>query len=410
MDEEPIIRPLEDKARSLHTHLKLAGEPKNALLYTPDKLLSYILSVLRDETPHLPEVSRSKWSDLLALLNSHGILPLLYWKIGHLPPEQQPPENTVAHMRSMFMKSRALGLQMEKQLLNLLDAFSNAGIRALVLKGSALAWLLYPDPATRPFHDIDLLVSPEEFPKAREILYKIGYQSTLREFDGFENPGCEEAFIHQTNSRDNCCVELHWELHNFFGMDRDNRTEDLFHRAIEVEIPDLTFECLHWVDALTHAALHLVMTHNQDLRLLWIYDIALLAQKLTVPEDWKLLQERSSIWGARLSVEHSLKMAQVWTGLHLPKGFDDFSTWPKPVEAEISALDNAILRYSRPGVYLKLFLSDSPTVFGKALSLLKLIFPSPDRIRSRYPSSHRWLLPISYVRRWWRWFVKSIRR
>ncbi len=407
---KPTVSPLLDKIRHLHTDLKLAGKPKNALLHISDDLLFYILSLLRNAPLYLPEASLDEWFELLTLLNSHGVLPLFYWKIGHLSQELCPPESVIVRMRTAFMKSQARTFQMERQLFSILGALNNNGIRALVLKGSGLAWSLYPDPATRPSNDIDILVLPEEFAKAREILHEIGYQSIFEKFERFENSDSEEVFIHRANPRGNLCVELHWELHNFLGVERNDRVSDLFTRAVELKTPDLTFECLHRVDALVHTTLHLIMTHNQDMRLLWIHDIALLAQSLTVPEDWKLLQERSSIWGARLSIEKSLKIAQVWADLQLPKGFDEFSMWAEPAEAEIIAMNNTLLRHTRPSIYLKLFLSNSPTISGKILSLLKLIFPSPDRVRSRYPPSHRWLLPISYVRRWWKWFVKSIRR
>jgi hypothetical protein len=406
-----VASSLLDEVRHLHSELKLCGEPRNALLYVPDDLLSYILFLLRDECPAMPEASSDEWTDLLTRLSFHSILPLVYRKIGQLPQEVHPPKHIIQDMRKAFMGSRALCLQMERQLHRLLDAFKEAAVRALVLKGPALVWSVYPDPATRPSSDIDLLVLPEEFTKAREVLHRLGYRCTFGKFEDFGGTGCQETFINQANSTDSLDVELHWELHDFFGVERGNRVYDLFSRSMEVETSIVTFEALNWVDALIHAALHLVMTHNQEVRLLWIYDIALLAQKLTVPDDWKLLQERSSIWGARLSLESSLRMAQLWAGLQIPRGFDRFSAWPKPTEAETTAVINTMLRHSRPDIYLKLFSPGlgSLTIPKKIRLLLRLVFPSTDCMRSRYLFSHKWLLPVFYIRRWWKWFVRIIR-
>jgi hypothetical protein len=72
---------------------------------------------------------------------------------------------------------------MERQLREILDTFGRENISSLVLKGPALAWTVYPDPATRPFADIDLLVRPDQYMKARNILNQLGYRSQLDRFE-----------------------------------------------------------------------------------------------------------------------------------------------------------------------------------------------------------------------------------
>jgi len=389
---------------NIHTEFKLSGQPINALLHIPDKFLFYILSLLKNEFPSLPEASIDEWNKLFTLLIPHWILPLVYWKIGHLPKAFHPPTPIISRMRKAFMDSRVRCLQVEKQLLELLDAFNTAGIRVLVLKGPALARSMYPDPAMRPSDDIDLLVRPEEFIKARDILCEIGYQCEEKIFEVLKDCHCEEHFIPSTDLRNNHIIELHWDIQRFFGYKHDNKIEQLFFRATKVMTNTLCFETLHPIDALINAALHMIMTHCQGMRLIWIYDIALLTRNLEGLNDWELLQKRSLACGALLSVKNSLKMAQIWTGLQLPKAFNDFSTWPKPKKAEIVAMTNAIQRYERPAKLLKLYLSKPPSLFKKFHILFKLLFPNPNYMRNTYPSSCEWLLPFSYVRRLWRWW------
>jgi hypothetical protein len=145
-----------------------------------------------------------------------------------------------------------------------------------------------------------------------------------------------------------------------------------------------------------------VMIHRMEMRFSWIYDTALLAQYLQVPNDWEILQERSVAWRARLPLEHCLQMAQVWAGLELPDGFDDFSTWPPPTEDE-SAVWADTMRHHWVTILLKRSLSNPSLLLKRVPSLLRLLFPHPDMVRFCYPTSSNWLLPVSYVRRWIRW-------
>jgi len=398
------VSPFIKEACCMHTQFKLCGMPINALSNISDNLLFYLLSILKNEPILTPRASLDEWSKLFTFFKVHRMLPLVYWKTGHLPYKFRPPEPIFSYLREEFMANRLRCIQMERQLLELINAFQKAGVRMLVLKGPALAWTAYPNPATRFSRDLDILVAAEHIIQAREILNKINYQCESKIFEKLKHFYYDEHFIPQTDSKNKRIIELHWELHRFYGYQCDDRTNDLFSRSIEVETPSLTFETLHPLDAFIHAALHMIMTHNQSIQLNWVYDISLLAQNLSIPDDWGGLRKKSSAWGARLAVEHSLKMAQIWTGLQLPKGFNDFSTWPKPKKAEIVAITNAIQRYEKPANLLKLYLSKTHSLSKKFHVLFKLLFPDPSYMRNTYPPSCEWLLPLSYLRRLWRWW------
>jgi hypothetical protein len=295
---------------------------------------------------------------------------------------------------------------MERQLQEIIEAFQEEGVRVLVLRGPALAFSLYEDPAMRPSCDLDLLVLPEQVVQARDILESLGYRCLARRFETARDFFREECFIHQHNPGNTFPVDLHWvhwELHPFFEGSEEVDIEDLFHRGWKVETPTLTFETLHPVDYLIHSAIHLVMIHKNEMRLSWIYDTALLARHLQVPDDWATLQERCVAWRARLPLENCLKMAQAWAGLELPEGFDDFSTWPRPTEDEAAVWADT-MRHHWVTILLKRSLSNPSLLLKRIPSLLRLLFPHPDIVRFCYPTSSNWLLPLSYVRRWFRWF------
>ncbi len=396
---------LKEVMQEIHPSLKLCGTSDKSLLDLSDELVTYVMSVLRDESPLAPAASLDEWSSLLTILQAHWIIPFLYRKVGSLPPECRPPESITDEMRQAFLFSRVRSLHMERQLREIIEGFQEEGVRVLVLRGPALAWSLYPDPAMRSSCDLDLLVIPEDVIQARGILERLGYRCLAKRFETSRDFFREECFVHHENPGNKFPVDLHWvhwELHPFFAGSERVDIKDLFSRAWKVETPGLTFETLHPVDYIIHAAVHLMMIHKMDIRLSWIYDTALLADQLQVPDDWETLQERSVSWSARLPVEHCLKMAQVWTGLELPDGFDDFSTWPRPTEDE-SAVWEDTMRHHWVTILLKRSLSNPSLILKRIPSLLRLLFPHPDMVRFCYPTSSNWLLPISYVRRWLRW-------
>jgi len=391
--------------QEIHPGLRLCGTTDKSLLHLSDELLTYVRSVLKDESPSAPEVSVDEWSSLLNFLRANWMIPFTYRKIGSLPPERRPPETITDEMRQAFLVSVVRSLYMETQLQEIIEAFRERDVRVLILRGPALAFSLYPDPAMRPSSDLDLLVMPKNVVQARGILESLGYTCLARRFETARDFFREECFIDQKNPGDKLPVDLHWvhwELHPFFKGSEEVEIEDLFQRAWKFETPTLTFETLHPVDYLIHSAIHLVMIHRNEMRLSWIYDTALLARHLQVPDDWETLQERCVAWRARLPLEHCLKMAQAWAGLELPAGFDDFSTWPLPAEDEAAVWADT-MRHHWVTILLKRSLANPYLLLKKVPSLLRLLFPHPDIVRLCYPVSSDWLLPFSYVRRWFRW-------
>lgn len=391
--------------QGLYPNLSLCGKTDGSFHGLSDELLTYVRSVFKDESPPAPTAPIGEWSGLLNFLRANWMIPFVYRKIGSLPPEYRPPEPITDGMRQAFLVSCVGSLHMERQLREIIETFLDQGVRVLVLRGPALAFSLYPDPAMRPSGDLDLLVLPEQVVQARHILESLGYKCLAKRFEVARDFFREECFVHQNNRGNKFPVDLHWvhwELHPFFKGSEEVDIEDLFQRAWKVETPTLTFETLHPVDYLIHSAIHLAMIHKNEMRLSWIYDTALLAQQLRVPDDWETLLERSVAWRARLPLEQCLKMAHVWAGLELPEGFDDFSTWPRPTEDE-SAVWADTMHHHWVTILLKRSLANPSLMLKRVPSLVRLLFPHPDIVRFCYPTSRKWLLPVSYVRRWFRW-------
>ncbi len=406
----PLIASRVTESRYLHPGFQFCGDPDNGLLQVPEDLLNYLLSLLKNDPILPPEVPLEQWTELLSVLNPHWILPLLHWQIGSLSSEFHPPAAVMEHIRHLFLCTRVQTFHLEEQLREVLAAFDKEGVRVLLLKGPALARTVYPDTALRQGSDIDLLVLPELMTHSRAILEGLGYINQEKRFEVSRDFYCEEKFMPGQELKNKRMIELHWDLHRFSGIKRDAGVANLFHNAVKIVSPPLTFEALHPIDALIHRSLNNAFIHDRDVRLSWIYDVVLLARSLAVPDDWDILQKRSMEWRARLAVEHALNLAQIWCGLQLPRAYKDFSTWPRPSKIETDAWRNATRRHERVSDYFKLHLTDSSGLSEKIRFFIHLLFPSQEYMKAKYPPSEEGLLFLSYIRRWGHWFRKILNR
>jgi len=280
---------LRAELQELHATFHLAGQ-QDGLLSQSDELLGYLLCLLRDEQPQRPNASEAEWNLWFNELGAHFVLPLLFLKIQALSPEFHPPESIVHRMRKAFLYNCGVSVRGEAQLRDILAAFANKGIEALVLKGLALGATVYSDPAARPAADIDLLVRPQHHPDAVAVLTGLGYEAMTQRFGILQEFQCEDEFHPGRHPTHRTVVELHWNLHIAMGVQRVHDLHAMFQRAIRVETPVLHFHTLHPVDTLIFAALHTFLSHPGAIQLKWIYDAGALARRLTVPEDWRTLQ------------------------------------------------------------------------------------------------------------------------
>jgi hypothetical protein len=85
-----------------------------------------------------------------------------------------PPR--IAAMLDLHHRHNRLRMErMARRATAVVDALARAGVEVVVLKGMDTAWSLFPDPATRPLSDIDLLVDPAAELAADAVLREMGF-------------------------------------------------------------------------------------------------------------------------------------------------------------------------------------------------------------------------------------------
>ena len=178
----------------------------------------------------------------------------------------------------------------ERQVLTeVLSALADAGMRALLLKGVALAYTVYPAPWLRARSDIDLLVAPGTLRDVAAVLTPIGFQPERE----VTHPLITRQRHFTRRGQFRVAVDVHDALANPPVLRTLPHFEELLVRAQSIEAIAPNAWALGTPDALLHAAVHRVAHHNSSIDLLWLYDMHLLAAQMDAA-DWRVFADRSA--------------------------------------------------------------------------------------------------------------------
>lgn len=222
---------------------------------------------------------------LVAFTDFHGITALLWAKAATL--EQVPRRLLADAFARSFPLHLARELALRGELGLVLSAANERGLVPLVLKGTSLAYSLYPEPSVRQRHDTDLLVAPDDKGAMVELLQTLGYTGDL--IAGEHWATSERTFTKELGPSVTCRLDMHWRLSNspmFWHPDVEYPSL----RAGAQALPRLHDQarCPRRSTLLLHACIHRAghfnapMTVNGDAyvaanRLIWLYDLHLLA-------------------------------------------------------------------------------------------------------------------------------------
>ena len=248
------------------------------------------LAVLRGTGPYPPagDTSWDDWALRLARERLSGVALGLLARAGRLADLTPLARRT---LESDFNSSRASQIVLFDRFTVLADCLDRAVVPFIVHKGGALAPLVYDRPEDRPMVDVDLLIRPGDWERARGALVAAGYvmpRGALESFwrENYYNLAVSSPTVPPSS------FDLHW------GIAQPGRywieTEELFSRAVPYRIGDSGRLRLGNEDLLLSLFLHLAY-HYFEPRLLWMYDMKLVTQRW--PIDWDALAARAEQWG-----------------------------------------------------------------------------------------------------------------
>lgn len=335
-------------------------------------------------------MSAAEFLDACAFHETHA---LMYARSASRGEEDAWPKGVRDALADRVRAETAREMVRAAEVEGALAALHASGVRAILLKGTALAYTVYDTPAARPRLDTDLLIDAAHADAARTALMARGYSAP---------PYCADLFSQcQLEKTDRLGVrhvfDVHWKI-SAQPVFADVLTyADVASRAVPVPALGPHAETLAAVDALLLACIHPAMHHQNAERVLWTYDTHLLASRLTDNEFREFAQRARQKQVAAICA-HELRRAEARLATRIP--------------AEVvRALDAAAVEPS--AAYLASHrrwhdevassLRAMPSLGDRVRLVREVLLPRPSYMLGAYglqgkPLAH-WLLPALYVHR-----------
>ncbi len=355
-----------------------------------------LLSLLNNNLDSAPDVD---WQLFLEQAGREGISPLIYNKLRKNGRIDTIPPWVIEKLRQSYYSNMASNIVMYYELGKILRAFKQKGIEVIVLKGAALAEIVYKNIALRPMCDVDLLVKREDLFEVKKVLTELGYACMIHDYELCqeynETFGKELPFIKQDSPH--LKLEIHWNLSDYSYYVETDPIDQFWENAIEVEISDVSTLILCPEDLIIYLCYHLAVNHPSSNYLLWFYDIDQVIRYYEDNLDWDKLINRAK--GLKLIIIIPVirtfkQLTELFYTPIPPRVFDEFGStklnWWR-----------AMFYYIRAEFGLDI---SSRSIFdGKLMTKIKIllirIFPYRDYMIKCYNIKHPFLLPLYYLLR-----------
>ena len=222
--------------------------------------------------------------ELAATAEEHGISTLVWEAVVRSGP---PAAVLRAALDARARGAATRDFLVQAEMRRVLDAIAAAGARAVVFKGSALAYTVYAQPWHRPRTDTDVLTSGADVPSVSAAIEACGYVRSDALSSGTlvsHQVAFERTDAHGLHH----VVDLHWKIVNpqvladallFDEIWQGSTAAPKLGPAARVpsRVASAILGCVHR------------LAHHQDLdRLIWLYDLKLLTEGFS-PADWEEL-------------------------------------------------------------------------------------------------------------------------
>ena len=235
-----------------------------------------------------------EWRALDALAEQHRLTPFLHGRVqrGEIAA---PPGDIAAGWQAAHRANAIAVLFQRRALLQAMESLASEGIGAVALKGSALAWTVWPAQADRAMRDIDLLVAEDNAALAYRTLRAARWEGpdlTESELAAFAE---RETHFPALLSPEGVVCELHarvWGRAPLPGMTMPERRDgQVLAHARHSEKVGMAIPGAH--DMLAHLVVHAACSHLLNVGPLALVDIDLWCARKAI--DW------SSYWDSAQS-------------------------------------------------------------------------------------------------------------
>jgi Uncharacterised nucleotidyltransferase len=362
-----------------------------------DFLEALICAVLRGDEAVWPDgLSYDPAEVFLERARYHGVEALLHERLTR---NQTWPESVRQTLHQHALAEGMWELRSQTVLKSVLEALARIEVRPILFKGAALAYSLYPKHMLRSRGDADMLILPRDRADVIDVLGSLGFARNVGVAGDFIN--YQGSYTLTASDGGLHSIDLHWKINNSELLSRLFSYPELLSRS--TLLPRLCSEAVGAgaVDALLLACMHRA-THKRNPyfvdgvpyygadRLIWLYDIHLLAQSFTSAE-WRGLAIGATEKGLCATVLDGLQSAA-----------RRFSTpCPDDIRDALSRTGEPVTIYFEAGA-LRQHIIDFLSIDGHANRLRyvrELVFPPAGYMHAKYSDADLEWLPWLYARR-----------
>jgi hypothetical protein len=273
------------------------------------------------------------------------------------------------------------------------------GVEPVLFKGTALAYYLYANPIWRARSDTDMIVAVSDNSPSVDALISLGFWRAGSA--GGELTSYQDSYVFTTQDPSTHTIDLHRRINNSQLLSHLFSYGEL--RAGAVALPRLykgalaagtehalLLACMHrathrhnpyYVDGVAH--------YGGD-RLIWLYDIYLLARSLTA-DNWEEVIRLASAKGLCATTLDGIERAAA-----------SFSQCcPDEVRRRLARTGEPVALYLGAGRLLQSWIDFCAIEGGsnRLRFLRELVLPPSEYMRAKYGKTHAALLPVRYTRR-----------
>lgn len=334
--------------------------------------------------------SHAAADELAECARSHGVDKVIWYA---LHDRADAPSGLITQLAAEVVPEIARAAIRERELARVLRVLAEEGIGTIVFKGAALAYTVYEKPWLRPRLDTDLFVKRSDVDRAIAALAKLEYvpsaalstgefvshQVALQRTDGY-------GLAHT--------IDLHWRAVNPQLLASVATFEDLWMNSNEVRVGTASMRVPAPLWSLLLACTHRLAHHRRQERLIWLYDLHVLAWTLAAGA-WPQLEQIARERGVSALCADGLGAACRLFGTHVPSSVlaalarDGASQRSRHyVERDVGPFD--VLRDD---------LRELSRWRDRGRLLREHLFPSAAFMRARYGLDNPAWLPLLYAHR-----------
>lgn len=351
------------------------------------------------------------WKIFQEQIMQRGMGPLFYKKLDSLSNKDHIPPQIRESLKQNYFRTLSRSMLLYAHFKEIASRFEKEGLAFIPLKGVFLSDTLYKDIALRQFSDMDLLVHPEDGPKALLVLNDIGFRAAV-DLQSELIKSFVEVIHYMPMIRKDVSVEIHIKLHTRkaeYFVD----PEKIWAKSVPEMFQGQKINRMHPYDMLIHLCVHLDKHFlYSTLQFTCYNDVVNWTEHIQSELNWNDFIDRCKEFKAEEAVFRHLIIAREYYDLKLPENI--YSKYKYLLDKKCRKLFVYHLRGK------KVLTSAVDTHLGNMnqidnLSKIKyffdVVFPKAGFMIGTYKIRHRWMVPFYYPYRHWiglRGLIKSI--